>query len=95
MAKHFPKEKEIRIYAVNDITTEKGNQAMLSSNYRILKSNSMWVEKMSKYPFDFENNHFVKLFINDNVGIDGKLNRDFVIKNRYCTFCSKSKRQFC
>jgi len=47
---------------------------------------------MSKYPFDFENNHFVKLFINDNVGIDGKLNRDFVIKNRYCTFCSKSKR---
>jgi hypothetical protein len=41
MAKHFPKEKEIRIYAVNDISTDKGNQSMLSSKYRILKSNSM------------------------------------------------------
>ena len=87
MAKHFPKEKEIRIYSINDIGSDKGNQAMLSSNYRILKSNSMWVEKMTKFPFDFENNHFVKVFINDIIGIDGKIERDFVIKNRYCIFC--------
>jgi hypothetical protein len=87
MAKHFPKEKEIRIYSINDIGSEKGTQAMLSSNYRILKSNSMRVEKMTKFPFDYSENHFVKIFINDKISVNGKKEREFVVKSRYCTFC--------
>ena len=67
MAKHFPKEQLIRIYSINDIGTDQGNQAMLSSNYRILKANSMRVEKLTKVPFDFSNNHFVTIFINDKI----------------------------
>jgi hypothetical protein len=60
---------------------------MLSSNYRILKANSMRVEKLTKFPFDFSNNHFVTIFINDKIEVSGKKEREFVIKSRYCTYC--------
>lgn len=48
----------------------------------------MRAEKMNIFPFDLDNNHFVKIFMNDNLGLDGKITREFVIKSKYCIFCS-------
>ena len=54
MAKHFPRDKEIRIYSVNDIGTEAHTTGLLSSKNRIRKANSMRVEKILNTPFDWD-----------------------------------------
>ena len=96
MAKHCPKEKEIRIYALNDISTDPGSIGLLSSRNRIRKTNSMRVEKMTKVPFDYQSTHIAKVCINDKVNAKtGEKSREFVIKNRYCTYCSRRPEYFC
>jgi len=43
-----------------------------------------------KLPFDYENTHIAKVCIIDEVNKKtGKKSREFVIKNRWCTNCSK------
>ena len=42
MAKFYPKEKEIRIYSLNNID---GDMGLISSQYRVLKKNSKRVVK--------------------------------------------------
>lgn len=96
MAKHYPNEKEIRIYSVNDISTEPGSIGLLSSRNRIRKANTMRVEKMCKIPFDYQNTHIAKVCINDHVNAKtGEKSREFVIKNRYCANCSYMPEYFC
>lgn len=95
MAKHFPMKNEVRIYTVNDVgSTEKGNAGLLSSQMRIRKANSMRVEKATQLGFDFDNSHIAKLCINEKIK-GGTKTKEFVIKNRYCLYCSKYPFYFC
>jgi len=99
MAKHFPREKEIRIYSVNDIGTEAHTTGLLSSKNRIRKANSMRVEKILNMPFDWNKSHSAKVCINDRIIPTGKgestKERKFVIKNRFCSYCSRTPDYYC
>jgi hypothetical protein len=89
MAKHIPSKNEIRIYTVNPLTSEAGQSGLLSSESKILRSNSLRVPKMQICPFD-EDTHMAKVEITG-----AKENRNFTIKCRYCTYCAKTSNYFC
>lgn len=90
MAKHFPKEKEVRIYSLNDLKSEVGKQGLMTQHSAVLKANSMRVPKASYVDFDFENAHFAKVEI-----VGPKESRQFVMKSRYCQSCSIEGNFFC
>lgn len=93
MAKHFPQEKLMRLYAINDIDM-KSQGALISSEFRIKKQNSDRVEKINHIEFDYSNQTALALiYINDSLGLDKTKN--FVIKSRDCTECSKHARYYC
>lgn len=95
MAKHFPEHNEIRIYCVNDINSaNKGSAGLISSQYKIRKTNSMRAEKEMKLGFDFDNSHIAKVCIKQKK-IGAMKCKEFVIKNRHCTYCSKYPFYFC
>ena len=89
MAKRF--ENEIRLYSMHDLKTEGAKCGLISDQYRIMKSNSMRVHKEAALPFDWENGHFAKICINKRTD----KTPEFVIKNRYCTRCTKKSKYFC
>lgn len=95
MAKHYPDLQEIRLYSSNDIGNTSQRQTQMgrvSSKFKLRKANSQRVDKEAIVPFDFENAHVAKVYINDNIKKDKK---DFVIKSRYCLKCSETADYFC
>ena len=90
MARHFPELSEVRLYSVNNITSDTGKGGMMSSHQSIKKTNSMRVEKLGKEPFDWDTD-CARLFIQNNKSP----NKNFILKSRYCLRCSHSKESFC
>ena len=69
MAKHYPDLKEIRLFSSNHIgVTQQKNTQMgrVSSKFKLGKANSQRKDKIAYFPFDFENSHVAKVFINNN-----------------------------
>ena len=64
MGKYFPEHNEIRMYSSNDIRTDIGKSALISSKNKIQQANPNRVMKEQSLPFDYENGHFAKICLN-------------------------------
>lgn len=95
MARFFKAKNEIRIYSAHDLGEGDGKTVLVSSLNKGRKPNESKAVQERSVPFDFEENHFAKVCINNPKAGTKETKKEFVIKSRHCLRCTRKPRYFC